>query len=213
MESARQFGNIFTTFFLVLGLFSIAAGVMLIFMIFVMLAAERKPEMGMARAVGAQRGNLVQSFMSEGMAYSVMAGRGRRRARRGRGRSRSCRGHPAVRPRQRADFVTAHVTVRSLVVSYCLGVVVTFLTVVISSMKVSAVNIVAPSAAPRTTTAARMRRKINWKWLAIGMPSMIVPPLGIWFLFRKGVGLPWAWIIAPVGIGICGLRPARRERR
>ena len=67
-------GNIFTTFFLVLGLFSIAAGMMLIFMIFVMLAAERKAEMGMARAVGAQRGNLVQSFVSEGMAYTL-AGR------------------------------------------------------------------------------------------------------------------------------------------
>ena len=38
----------FTLFFLVLGLFSMAAGVMLIFMIFVMLAAERRSEMGMA---------------------------------------------------------------------------------------------------------------------------------------------------------------------
>src|SRR5437762_5599837 len=74
VHQAEVFGNIFTTFFLVLGLFSIASGVMLIFMIFVMLAAERKPEMGMARAVGAQRGNLVQSFVSEGMAYSLLAG-------------------------------------------------------------------------------------------------------------------------------------------
>ena len=57
-----------------LGLFSIAAGVMLIFMIFVMLATERKAEMGMARAVGAQRSNLVQSFVSEGMAYNLLAG-------------------------------------------------------------------------------------------------------------------------------------------
>ena len=63
-----------TSFFLLLGLFSIASGVMLIFMIFVMLAAERKAEMGMARAVGAQRGNLVQSFVSEGMAYNLIAG-------------------------------------------------------------------------------------------------------------------------------------------
>src|SRR5690606_22339421 len=60
--------------FLVLGLFSMAAGVMLIFMIFVMLAAERRSEMGIARAVGAQRGHLVQSFLAEGMAYSLFAG-------------------------------------------------------------------------------------------------------------------------------------------
>ena len=57
-----------------LGLFSIAAGVMLIFLIFVMLAAERKAEMGMARAVGAQRRHLVQSFVAEGIAYAVLAG-------------------------------------------------------------------------------------------------------------------------------------------
>jgi putative ABC transport system permease protein len=47
-----------------------AAGVMLIFMIFVMLAAERRAEMGMARAVGAQRGHIVRSFLAEGMAYT-----------------------------------------------------------------------------------------------------------------------------------------------
>ena len=74
IEEAEANGNIFTTFFLVLGMFSIAAGVMLIFMIFVMLATERKAEMGMARAVGAQRNNLIQAFVSEGMAYSILAG-------------------------------------------------------------------------------------------------------------------------------------------
>src|SRR5207244_3511009 len=74
VEQAEAAGNLFTTFFLVLGLFSIAAGIMLIFMIFVMLAAERKTEMGMARAIGTKRVNLVQSFVSEGMAYNLMAG-------------------------------------------------------------------------------------------------------------------------------------------
>ena len=137
---------------------------MLIFMIFVMLAAERKPEMGMARAVGAQRGNLVQSFMSEGMAYSVIAGAVGAAfgvLRRSRSSSASCRSGSAAA----ASFITAHVTLRSLVVSYCLGVVVTFITVVISSMKVSArQHRRAPSAAPTTTTAARAARKTNWKW-------------------------------------------------
>ena len=52
-------------------------------MIFVMLAAERKPEMGMARAVGTKRVDLVQTFLAEGMAYNVLArdgGHGARRA-------------------------------------------------------------------------------------------------------------------------------------
>ena len=74
VDDAAEVASVFTTIFLVLGLFSIAAGVMLIFLIFVMLAAERKTEMGMARAVGLKRRHLIQSFASEGMAYNLMAG-------------------------------------------------------------------------------------------------------------------------------------------
>ena len=66
-------GNFMTTFFLIFGLFSIASGMLLIVMIFVMLAAERRSELGMARAIGTRRGHLVQMFLSEGMAYNVLA--------------------------------------------------------------------------------------------------------------------------------------------
>src|SRR5688500_5562700 len=46
IEFANLFGNLFTTIFLGTALFSIAAGVLLIFLIFTMLAAERKSEKG-----------------------------------------------------------------------------------------------------------------------------------------------------------------------
>ena len=59
----------FTTF----GSFSIAAGILLIFLIFVMLAAERRGELGIARAVGTRQRNLVQMFLFEGVAYDVLA--------------------------------------------------------------------------------------------------------------------------------------------
>ena len=57
--------------------FSIAAGILLIFLIFVMLAAERRGELGIARAIGTRRGHLVQMFIFEGARV-----RPRRRARR-----------------------------------------------------------------------------------------------------------------------------------
>ena len=66
-------GRVFTTVFTIFGTFSIFAGVLLIFLIFVMLAAERRSEMGMARAIGMQRGHLVQMFVSEGMIYDLVA--------------------------------------------------------------------------------------------------------------------------------------------
>ncbi|HLF76774.1 MAG TPA: FtsX-like permease family protein [Dehalococcoidia bacterium] len=132
--------NIFTTFFLVFGLFSIGAGVLLIFLIFVMLAAERKSEMGMARAVGTRRMDIVQTFLSEGMAYNVGAA------------LVGCGLGVLVSfgiSRAMAQLfstididISPHVTARSLIVSYSLGVVLTFLTVVFSSWRVSFINIV-----------------------------------------------------------------------
>jgi putative ABC transport system permease protein len=198
VEEAEEFGNIFTTFFMIIGLFSIAAGIMLIFMIFVMLAAERKPEMGMARAVGAQRSNLVQSFVAEGMSYNLIAGA--IGAALGIGAALALIvGYLRFSLGDDFDFIEAHVTVRSLIISYCLGVTLTFITVVIASMKVSGVNIVAAiRGTPEDETPEK--RKIAWKAVLLSFPAMIIPPLGLWLLLRKGLGISWTWILAPAGI-------------
>ena len=59
------------TIFLVFGLFSIVAGAMLIVGIFSMLAEERKGEMGMLRAIGLTRRDIVLSYYFEGLIYSA----------------------------------------------------------------------------------------------------------------------------------------------
>jgi putative ABC transport system permease protein len=140
VDDAKLLASVFTTIFIMLGLFSIAAGVMLIFLIFVMLAAERKVEMGMMRAVGTKRSHLVQSFMSEGMVYNVGAA------------AVGCAlgvgvGMIVVYAMKRLfaaeDLeVTFYVSVRSLIVSYSIGVVLTFLTVTFSSWRTGNLNIV-----------------------------------------------------------------------
>ncbi|TLZ67953.1 MAG: FtsX-like permease family protein [Methanobacteriota archaeon] len=58
--------------FILLSFFTIVAGVLLIVNIFVMLAEERKGEMGVARALGMRRKNLVQSFVAEGLLYALL---------------------------------------------------------------------------------------------------------------------------------------------
>ncbi len=68
-ENSDSLGQLFFIF----SMFTVIAGVMLIFLIFVLVALERKPEMGMARAVGMTRGQLVQSFLFEGTLYSFAA--------------------------------------------------------------------------------------------------------------------------------------------
>ncbi len=133
-------GNFMTTFFLIFGLFSIASGMLLIVMIFVMLAAERRSELGMARAVGTRRGHLVQMFLSEGMAYNMLA------AMVGVGMGVLVAvGIANVMGRIFGDFfnIEPHVTARSLIISYSLGVSLTFLTVTFASWRASNLNIVA----------------------------------------------------------------------
>ena len=74
VDNAESFATLFTAIFLVLGLFSVAAGVLLVVLIFTMLAAERRAEMGMERALGAQRRQLIQQFVAEGSGYAIVAG-------------------------------------------------------------------------------------------------------------------------------------------
>lgn len=51
LDIANEAAGGITSVFVIMGLFSMMAGVMLIFLVFIMLAAERRPEMGIARAM------------------------------------------------------------------------------------------------------------------------------------------------------------------
>ena len=133
-------GSVFVTFFLIMGLFSIAAGIMLIFLIFIMLAAERRPEMGMARAVGMNRLHLTESFLAEGMAYNV-----------GSAAVGALAGLAVaallifVLGRIFADFgldIVFHFNPQAFVIAYSLGVVLTFATVIFSAYRAANLNIV-----------------------------------------------------------------------
>lgn len=73
IEDAERGSDSLRDLFMVLGLFCIIAGMMLIINIFVMLAEERKSEMGMARAVGMSQKHLRYTFLFEGTFYSVLS--------------------------------------------------------------------------------------------------------------------------------------------
>jgi len=60
-----------TTIFLVIGLFSIVSGAILVVGIFVLLSEERRGQMGVARAIGMTRRQLVKTYYFEGLAYSA----------------------------------------------------------------------------------------------------------------------------------------------
>ncbi len=62
-----------TELFGTVGGFSVAAGILLVVNLFVMLAGERKAELGTLRAVGLRAGHLVRAFAVEGAVYGVAA--------------------------------------------------------------------------------------------------------------------------------------------
>lgn len=65
----RAMGQLFTG----VGTFSVLAGLLLLVNLFVMLAEERKRELGLARATGLERWHLMRVFSLEGLFYAVTA--------------------------------------------------------------------------------------------------------------------------------------------
>ncbi|HEY7708142.1 MAG TPA: FtsX-like permease family protein [Gaiellaceae bacterium] len=159
LEAADAEGNAFMSLFTTFGSFSIFAGALLIFLIFVMLAAERRGELGIARAVGTRRGHLVQLYLYEGLAYDLLA------AAVGALMGVAVAFGMVFVMASALDFtgvtITQHVEPASLVVGYGVGVILTFVIVTISAWRVSRLNIVA---AIRNTPEplARKSRKRRW---------------------------------------------------
>jgi putative ABC transport system permease protein len=124
-------------------LFAMAVGGLLIFLIFVMLAAERRAELGMSRALGLRRRDLIQCFMFEGTAYTLVASGagvvlgvvvGRLMTFIMSGLSNTLPNRLALQ--YQVDWTT-------LVIAMCLGILLTFAIVVFSAYRVSRLNIVA----------------------------------------------------------------------
>ena len=143
IDLANEWGNLFLSFFTVFGLFSIGVGLLLIFLIFSMLAAERKAELGMSRAIGMRRGHLIRMFIAEGAIYGlgssvvgVLVG--------------MALGYILVKATAGAlsqdvtsEFsLSTHVQLVSVLVSFFLGTVVTLVTVAFASWRISRINIV-----------------------------------------------------------------------
>ncbi len=178
LDTAEANGSLFVSMFLIFGMFSIAVGILLIFLIFTMLAAERKPEMGMARAVGLKRRQLSQMFVAEGMAYdlvSALVG-----AALGVGVAFVMAGMLSSFIGDAFD-ITPTASTRSLVIAYTLGIVVTFITILVSSWRVSRLSIVQ---AIRDISEPRATRESR-RWLAFGIIGLLI---GALMTFRGGSG-------------------------
>jgi putative ABC transport system permease protein len=177
LKEADEAGEQFSSIFLLFGQFSVAAGILLIFLIFVMLAAERKRELGIARGVGMQRGHLIRMFSFEGALYALVA---------------SAVGSvlgvvvgwAMVRVISQAfaqfdDFgldIVFTFSLENMVIAFTLGMVLTFLIVVVSAWRVSRMNVV--RAIRDIPEPDRKGRSVRGVLLAVVVP--VAGALAVW---------------------------------
>ena len=180
IQFANELGSLFVSFFTTFGLFSIGVGLLLIFLIFSMLAAERKSEMGMARAVGMQRRHLVRMFMFEGAVYGIGSSLVGAAVGIGLGLL-LVRVSASIFSSTNEGFeLTPHVGAYSVLVSFLIGGVITLITVWFASRRVSRLNIVrAIRDIPEPHFARAGRRTLIW--------GVLVTVVGVLVLFA-GVG-------------------------
>ena len=168
LDIADEVGKGFTEMFTAMGSFGVFAGLLLLINLFVMLAAERKAELGMARAVGMRRSALVGAFATEGFLYALAAtlfgttlgiGLGRvlvelSQAHSARSTASStCTSLEGSQPRQ----------------TFTISFVVAMVTIVVMSVRVSRLNIIRAIRDIAEPPPKRQRR-----WLFIGGAAAIV---------------------------------------
>ncbi len=189
LDEAALIASGVTSFFIVLGLFSILVGVLLFFLIFVMLAAARRSEMGMARAVGAKRKHLVRMFIFEGTSYALVSAAIGVLVGVGVGAVIVVVVNQIIEPFEENFKFTYHFKARSAIVAYCLGMMITFATVAFSAYRVSRMNIV---------VAIR------------GLPEPLAPPMEP-ALATRVFGVAWA-VTHPLIFGYRALASVFRMR-
>ncbi len=140
VQNSQKAEDIFSRIFALFSLFALAIGLLLIFLIYVLLAAERRAEMGMARAIGVQRKHLILMFLFEGTVYDLLASLLGLAAGIGMGVLLVLFLGPIL---ARFNFpLKLTFQPHSLIIAYCLGVVFTFCSVAISSWLVSRMTVI-----------------------------------------------------------------------
>ncbi|MEM4293502.1 MAG: FtsX-like permease family protein [Thermoplasmata archaeon] len=177
LEAMENAGAMISSIFLMLDGFTIAAGIVLIILIFYLLAEERKSELGIARAVGMQRTQLIQMFLYEGMVYALISALVGSAAGVGLGYLMIYLFTLAFASTL-ASFgftIVPHYEPISFLIAFSAGFLITMLTILIAATTISKLNIVAA-----IRNIPETRGKISRYWI----PGLIALLTGFLFLIN-----------------------------
>ena len=200
LDLADETGKGFTQMFTAMGSFGVFAGLLLLINLFVMLAAERKPELGMARAVGMRRSSLVGAFATEGFIYALLATLLGTIVGIGLGRLLVALSQVAFSSEHNRFDLYFTVRTPSLIQSFAVSFVVAVVTIVVMSVRVSRLNIIRairdiPEPPPR-----RRRR-----WLYLGAAALVLGAL--WTVAAISSSEPFGLLLGPTTF-LVGITPA-----
>ena len=161
LAAAQKTGDSLGALFLMIGSFSIIAGALLLVNIFVMLAEERKPQLGMLRALGMKRSRLVGALTLEGATYSVASVIPGIALGVGVGYGVSLIAAQIFRSWSQDGSglaISFAVTPTSVVNGAAMGLVIAIATILLTSIRISRFNVIGAIRDLPATTTARARR-------------------------------------------------------
>ena len=186
LKFAETIGSGITTFLSIFGSFSIVVGILLIFLVMILLAAARKTEMGMSRAIGFKRSHLIRIFTLEGAIYAVIA------ALIGTilGIAISYTLVELLRRIIGVDEFPIFFSVswKSLVITWGAGFTLTLVTVLISSYRISKLNIV--SAIRGLDEEFSDTNLISWKLKTVELACSFIAPFSYLYITIKSKKKP-----------------------
>lgn len=198
-------GANFSTLFLIFGSFVIFAGILLVMNLFVMLADERKSEMGMMRALGMQRGELRTMFVFEGTIVALLSS----------AVGAVCGIGVAKLLMVGLDAVVASTFQgailfawdwHSVLSGFSLGFLVTYLTLMATSIYISRLNVVAAM----RDIPTRLKGTLPWWTILVSLFLLGVSALFAILAFMIGdaeSGSSMAWWLSAGFIGLFGVVP------
>jgi putative ABC transport system permease protein len=173
LDRAKIVGDSLGSLFLFIGSFAIIAGLLLLVNIFVMLAEERKPELGMLRAIGMKRSRLVRSFVIEGTIYALLSSLVGILVGIGVGRAVvivAARIFNSSAPEEGGLILSFKVTSVTIMNGFAMGFLMSFVTVALTSMRISRVNIIAAIRDLPPAAGRRMRRR----WVIVAAAAAVM---------------------------------------
>jgi putative ABC transport system permease protein len=221
LDSAARTGEQIGSLFLFIASFAIIAGILLLVNVFVMLADERKGQLGMLRAMGLRRRRLTGEFALEGAVYAVLAtvlGTGLGVLL---GRLVVVIAMRILNAFERGDnrlAIVFDVRWQSLYDGAAAGFVIAFLAVVLTSVRIARTNIIAAIRDLPANVSARPRRRQTILSVAVSavLAAASVPVLaasqgaGTYLLPTLTVlaSIPWLRQLLPVHIVMTGVAAA-----